>query len=173
MKILFWGAAIFGAFFLVHLVIWKVRLPRRQVKTILLILFGGLAASLTALARLPAGFSVAGIAAPRGAAELLHVAVFVTSLILAYMITYTALEADSPSLVMTMRIQAAGSGGLSERDLETAFNDEIMVVPRIKDLLTDKMAFLSEGRYRLTPKGRILARIFISYRAVLGLPKGG
>ena len=173
MKTLFWGGLIFSFFFLVHLILWRVRLPRRQVKTILIILFGGLAASLTALVLSPADFSLLGVARPLGAAELLHAAIFVTALTLAYMITYTAVEADSPSLVMVLKIESAGANGVRKEEFDQFLSDERLIMPRVDDLLTDKMAELVDGRYRLTPKGELMAEIFTRSRAVLRLGTGG
>lgn len=173
MKTLFWGWLIFSFFFLAHLSLWKLWLPRRQIKTILIILFGGLSLSLTALARLPAGFQLLGVFPPQGIPEFLHLALFVTALILSYMITYTAIEADSPSLVITQKIQAAGRNGLPQDELAVFLSDERLIVPRVKDLVTDKMACVQAGRYRLTPKGRLMAEGFILYRSLLGLGKGG
>jgi hypothetical protein len=173
LKTLFWGGLIFSFFFLVHLALWKIRLPRRQIKTILIILFFGSASTLTVMAFLPPDFQLLGMPRPAGIAEFVHVALLVTALILAYMITYTAIEADSPSLVMISRVKAGGARGVRKEEFDEFLNDRLLVLPRIDDLLKDKMAVLSGGRYRLTPKGRILAEIFGRYRAILGLGLGG
>jgi hypothetical protein len=114
-----------------------------------------------------------GIPAPQGPSELLHVCLFVTAMILAYMITYTALEADSPSLVMTLKLKAAGKSGIPKEEFETFLSDDLIVLPRLKDLLVDKMAYKEGDIYRLTPKGRFMAKLFIFYRLLLGLEKGG
>ena len=89
------------------------------------------------------------------------------------MITYSAMEADSPSLVILNHIADAGSEGVAKDVFFDSLNDDILVKPRIKDLLRDKMAYLEEGRYRLTPKGIRFARIFILFRGLLKAPKGG
>lgn len=173
MKTLFWGSLIFSFFFLAHIALWNVWLPRRQIKTILVILFGGLSVSLAALARLPAGFRLLDVSPPQGIPEFLHLALFVTALILSYMITYTAIEADSPSLIITQKIRAAGGRGLPREELDAFLSEERLIVPRVKDLVTDKMACIQAGRYYLTPKGRLMAEGFIFYRSLLGLGKGG
>ena len=173
MKTLFWGGLIFSFFFLVHLALWKIRLPRRQVKTILIILFGGLAASLAALAAAPAGSLLLGVPRPLGVSEFVQVALFVTALTLAYMITYTAIEADSPSLVMILKIKAGGARGVRKEEFDDFLSDELLIKPRVDDLVTDKMAELSGGRYHLTSKGRLMARIFNLSKSVLRLGTGG
>ena len=93
---------------------------------------------------------------------------------MAYITTYSALEVDSPSLVMVMKIAKAGSNGLKKESFEHEMDDGILVVPRIRDLITGGMANLDEGRYRLTPKGVLVSRIFIAYRKLMNRDgKGG
>ena len=98
---------------------------------------------------------------------------FFVSLLLAYMITYTALEADSPSLVMVMTIGSAGPEGLDKKKFDRLMSDDTLIVPRIEDLVLDKMVYMDGDKYRLTPKGVLMARIFVFYRKLLGAPKGG
>lgn len=172
MKTLFWGNLVFFSFFAAHVAVWKIRLPARQTKTLLLILFAGLASSLAAFAAFP-GLALLSVPVPRGYAELTAVGLYVTSFILAYMITYSAVEADSPTLVMMKAIAEAGAAGITREDFFSAMNDSVLVEPRLRDLLTDKMAVLSSGKYVLTRKGRLFASIFTAYRALLGLGKGG
>lgn len=172
MKTLIWGNLVFFSFFLLHLAVWKVRLPSRQTKTLLFLLFSGLAAALAFFRLFPA-LTLLGFSPPAGPPENLAVAVYVTSLILAYTITYSAVEADSPTLVMIKTIADAGEKGIAKADFFSALNDEVLVAPRLRDLLTDKMAELLDGKYALTPKGRLFAALFTYYRALLGLGKGG
>jgi len=171
MKTLFWGNLVFFSFFLLHLAAWKIKLPARQTKTLLFILFGGLAAALAVFRFSP--FSLAGFAPPAGLAENLSLALYVTSFILAYMITYSAVEADSPTLVMIKTIADAGEKGIEKSAFFAALNDDVLIEPRLKDLRTDRMAELKDGKYVLTQKGRLFAAIFTRYRALLGLGKGG
>ena len=117
-------------------------------------------------------FCFLGVTAPEGP-ELLSVALFVTAFTLAYMITYSAIEADSPTLLMIRTIAAAGDKGIARDDFFATLSDAVLVDPRLRDLITDRMAVLAEGKYRLTGKGRLFASIFTNYRALLGLGKGG
>lgn len=171
MKTLLWGNLVFFSSFLLHLVIWKTKLPKRQTKAILFILFGGLALALCGFVLYPS-FSFFSVPVPRGP-ELLSVALYVTAFTLAYMITYSAIEADSPTLVMIRTIAAAGDKGIARDDFFATLSDAVLVDPRLQDLITDRMAVLAEGQYRLTAKGRLFASIFTNYRSLLGLGKGG
>jgi len=112
--------------------------------------------------------------APDTISEYLHITLFVISLTLAYIITYSALEADSPSLVMIMNIASAGSDGLPKKKFEQLMTDDILIIPRVRDLLRDKMVCIENGKYKLTAKGIVFTRIFIVYRHILKIPpKGG
>jgi hypothetical protein len=174
MSTLIWGGGSFLVSFFIHLAVWRVKLPERQTKTLLLIMFSGLGAALLLLGTYGGALAqLCGCAVPVTAGDYLHLALLNISLILSYMITYSALEADSPSLVIAMTVAAAGSGGIAEIEFNSFVNDDKLLKPRIKDLVLDKMAYLDKGRYRLTTKGRMFACLFISYRALLGREKGG
>ncbi|MCP4989956.1 MAG: hypothetical protein GY928_29085 [Colwellia sp.] len=174
MRILFWGAALFTSAFVIHLVLWKIRLPKRQIKTILQIFFAVLAVGIIALWNLPDTVSFCGITPPACLPEYIQISMFFISLTLAYMITYTALEADSPSLVIMMVINAAGTCGLDKESFDELMNDDILVIPRIRDLILNKKVKMDGDRYVLTPKGVLFARIFVTYRKIMNVShKGG
>jgi hypothetical protein len=173
MPVLVWGSAIFVLTFLTHVLIWRIRLPKHQTKALLRLFFGGLAVCLCAIGAVSHWRCGAVPFAPAGAAQYAHVAMFVISLTLAYVITYSALEVDSPSLVMVMAVWRAGPDGLDEREFARRTSDDVLVRPRIRDLLRDGMVVREAGKCRLTPKGRRFVNVFIIFRAILGAPKGG
>lgn len=159
--------------FAIHLAVWKIRLPKRQTRTILLIFFGLLTAILLGLSSLASALPQLGISSPPPFASYLHIAGFVISFTLAYMITYSAVEVDSPSLVMTLAIHRAGCRGLPEAEFQAMMNDALLIEPRIRDMLRDKMVRREGEVYYLTPKGARMARLFIFHRALLNVGKGG
>ena len=173
MTILFWGSALFISAFLIHLVLWKIRLPKRQTKTILQIFFAVLIIGILVLCNLPDSPVFWGITPPVSFAEYIQISSFFISLTLAYMITYSALEADSPSLVIVTTIANAGQNGLDKKKFDELMNDNILVNPRIRDLLLNKMVEMDEDRYVLTPKGALFARIFIIYREMMNVSRKG
>ena len=159
--------------FLLHVIVWKIYLPKYQTKVLLQILFGtlivGLGILLTKLE-----IEVFGIKVPKNTIEYFHVFLFVTALSLSYMITYSALEADSPSLVMIMSIADAGEKGLDRATLQVNLDDDILIKPRVMDLILNKMAYTDGEKIYLTSKGVIFAQVFTSYRNLIGLEiKGG
>lgn len=173
MKVLVFGLTIFCLAFILHLIVWKIRLPKRQVKTMLLLFFAVLFGSILILWNAPASFTFLNLTAPDNMWEYLHICLFFVSLTLAYMITYSALEADSPSLVMVMVINSAEPEGLDKKRFGELMSDETLVMPRIKDVLTDRMVYMEGDRYCLTPKGAFMARMFILWRRLINAPEEG
>lgn len=165
MKLLFLGLGIFSLAFILHLVIWKLRIPRSQTKVLLVIFSGVLISSIVFLEFIPL-FDIKLL-------EYLHLGLLYICLALAYTATYSAIEADSPTLVIVDNIAKSGSSGITKEKLYELVNDDILVKPRIKDLLEAKMVYLQQDKYKLSPNGRSFIKIFILYRNLLRLGKGG
>lgn len=170
MSVFFWGIFTPLLAFLVQLIWWRIRLPRYQTKTAIAIFLATLAAVL-------AGLMICGSASPlipRSPWQYLHIALMHMALLCAWVITYSALEADSPTLVMVARLLKAGSDGVREADLVASMADEVLLVPRVQDLIRDKMATMDEsGRYRLTSKGHLFLKMVYGYRGLTGASIGG
>lgn len=148
--------------FTIHLIVWKIKIPRKQTTAILKIFYGILIVGLVSL-----WFNYGNIFL------ILHIFIIYSALLAAYIITYTAIEVDSPSLVMILTISNAGDKGLKKDKLFTSLTDELLVIPRLRDLLRDNLAYLEYNKYKLTSNGQTFIKIFIFYRRLLKLPKGG
>jgi hypothetical protein len=173
MKILFWGSALFCLAFSLHLIIWKIRIPERQIKVLLQIFVGTSIIGLLSLWAVSNFIAVFSIYVPKDFSEYLHIILFLTSLILAYMVTYSAIEVDSPSLVIILKIADARTEGLEKSKLMETMNDDVLVKPRINDLITDKMAYVEGDKYKLTTKGSLMLSVITLYRKMLNEGKGG
>ena len=163
-----WGLGLTLTAFLLHLLVWRVRLPGRQTRALLVIFAGTwVAAALLWWGDVfPAGIRPSG-------PEFSTSGMLLASLAMAYVITYSALEADSPSLVMVGMIQKAGPEGLPrEKFLEMAGN-EVLIDPRLRDLVLNRQCRLEEGKYILTFKGIGMLRLIMFWRRLLGTGKGG
>jgi len=158
--------------FLIHLVVWKIRLPKRQTPALLWVFFDTYFFAILFLELiLPAQYHSSLL--PQNFLEYVHVFLFFTSFTLAYIITYSALEVDSPSLLIVKRIADAGPNGLDKDLLSSQLSDDILITPRIHDLFRDKMAVWKGGKIHLTSKGKWFVRIFIAYRMLLNAQWGG
>jgi hypothetical protein len=171
--VLFYASSLFGISFLSHVIVWRIHLPKRQGKVVGLLFFGFLCGGSLLFWKHGMDLSVFGLHPPSDLAQFLQFWLYYISLTLAYMITYSAVEADSPSLIIIMKIAERGSSGVSKENLARLINDEILMEPRLEDLLKDKMAELCEGKYRLRAKGMIMAHVFRFYRNIMGANKGG
>ena len=174
MNILFYGICLILTALLIHFIIWRIRLPQNQTKALLKIFFGTLMIGTLVLWKFPDYVVFFGIATPAEIYEYIQLSFFFVSLTLAYIVTYSAIEVDSPSLVIVMDIAQAGRAGLDKKSLKQKLNDDLLVVPRVRDLITGRLAYLDGKTYKLTGKGIFIARIFIAYRRLLRkTQKGG
>lgn len=162
MNILFLGILLFFISFLIHILVWKICLPKNHTVRLLQIFFGVFIAALYLLRN--------NLVLP---CENLYLSILFTSLTLAYISNYSAVEVDSPSLVIVGAIASSGSEGLSKDILKEKLNDRVLVIPRINDLLRGGMIYLDGDRYKLHPKGDFIARIFIAFRNILGIERKG
>lgn len=162
MNILFLGLALFFIALIFHVAVWRMAHPERGIKTLLEIFIIALIMGIIAL-------RVFSMTWP----EIFHICLFFISLALAYTVTYTAVEADSPTLLILNEISRCGQTGLAANKLEQLMSDEVLIKPRINDLISDKMVYLAGEKYRLTSKVAFIIRIFIFYRKLFGLERGG
>ena len=173
MKILFWGLTIVFCAFILHLIWWKIKIPQRQTKALLKIFFGTfifwlftLQSLQVANAQLPPFFLI-------NWPEYFHISLMVVALSLSYISFYTALEVDSPTLVMILKIEETGLEGMDKNLFENILNDDLLVKPRVKDLIRDKMAFWEEDRIKITTKGKRLVWALQFHRKIIGVTEIG
>jgi len=110
---------------------------------------------------------------PKSFPEYFHIFLFFTSLTLGYIITYPGVEADSPSLLIVMKIAKSTPNGFGKEKLFDMLTDDLLIKPRIRDLVNAKMIYIDGDKYKLTVRGILFVRMFILYRKLLNLPKGG
>lgn len=154
-----------------HIFIWRWRNSRNSAAALLVIfiIFPSIAGVVIA------GFNWFGfiadiMKAPLNdwfAVYLLHFAISA-----GYILSYPAVEAASPSLAISLIIGGSGSKGVLYEDLLHHFNNEILLQPRIKDLMDAKLITESNGYVSITVRGIVFIRPFIFIRRLLGLPIG-
>jgi hypothetical protein len=169
MRIAALAFGLFLAAFLLHWIIWRVRIPRRQTAALLVILLAFLPVGLAAAAFLPA----LQFLAPIGFWEVVHVSMFHVALSLAYIVAYTAIEGRSPSMALLVYVADARGQGRTRGELESVLRGGNPVAARLQAMLLDGMVVQADGLYRLTPKGWAWARTLGCFRNLLGMEKGG
>jgi hypothetical protein len=173
MSAFIWGMTLFVVAFAIQTVIWRIRLPKLHRKALLLLFTGTLVCGMLlikVLSSVPGGFWKF---LPMSFLEYVHLGIFFVSMELAYIVTYSGVEVDSPTAVMILRIADAGKKGLPIEAIDRDMGDDVLVMPRIRDLLADGKIRFSGGTYTLTPKGMAMIRLFVWYRSLMRLGKGG
>jgi len=146
--------SLFIASFGVQVVLWRIRVPRNQTRALLLVF--GIAPLVLATFWL-AGAAEFSWPVP-SPADWIGIGLFHAAATGCYLIVYTGVEEDSPSITIINALEAAGNAGCSRAELASRITEDRFVRPRL--LALKRGRFLEEagdGR-RLTARGRRAAR---------------
>lgn len=164
-NIFFSGLVLFVFCLALHVFVWRIKRPVRVHRALFLIFFGlPLFASISS--SIVFSIQADGLRAVFGVL-LLHL-----SLGAAYIMSYPAVEALSPSLAISLMLKSAGASGLGRQDLLRTFSDEVVLGPRLDDLERAGMISSRDGRVSITARGRALVIPFAALRRILGLGEG-
>ena len=156
-----------------HLVFWRVRRPTGH--------YAGLTALCLAVLVVSVGsfYIVESITPgwikfiPVTSFDYFNFVILYTGLALSYVVTYSAVQADSPTMTILLRIERSEPKGLALQQILDQLSDQFLVIPRLDDLVTGGLVRLHQGRYIMGDRGAFLAKINILYRALLKMEKGG
>lgn len=161
--------ALLSLTFLFHLVVWRVRLPRRQTRALVVIFFTALPLGIVVANVVPA-LRCLGLS---GFWPCLHVAVFHVAASLAYIVAYSALENRSPTMAIMTFVADGPEQGRSREEVAGLLKDDSPVEQRLRTAVHERMLEEGAGDYRLTPKGRAWALVFSAWSQVSKMKKGG
>ncbi len=150
----------------IHMIQWRVRMPRRHLAA-LLATFAAVFVAASPLVWLAAG--------DLGEARIpvvLHAALFYWAAAFVYLITYTALEGDSPTLSL-MRHVAASPAGLDEDALQKFVGSRPFVTARLEALRTDGLVEERAGKFFSKGSPPLLYRGVLVWRQLLGMAERG
>src|SRR5580698_310762 len=119
----------FGA----HVVVWRLRPPRRPLPALLAVFAFSLTGGAVVLLALGALWNW-----PLPAlSQLPGIALFCLGATGSYLIIYTGIADASPSLVIIRALEAAPGRGCTRQDLAALFTEERLVLPRLNSLKDD------------------------------------
>lgn len=102
-------------------------------------------------------------------ADLAAACLLFGTLVASYLISLPALESESPSsLIVTCVDTRATVGGATRDDLAAIVNDETFVLNRARGLGVDGLVESSDGRLRITARGRRFLQGFLFYHHLVG-----
>lgn len=158
----FLSAAILLAIaFALHLIWWRLKVPRRQPLA-LLVLFPTVAvcgfAAIYATSLFPGELPL-----PR----LLLAVLLFGSVGVVYLILFSAMQEDSPSLTLIRLISEAGPRGIHRHELLQAAKGHSYVKARIDMMISDGMAVETATGLHLASQGLWLSSVVLFYRKLL------
>ena len=165
MRLFLTGLLLLLLAFFVHIVAWRVRLPRRSIRALLCIF------AATPLVVVPIYFAIAPVFAD--ASDAVRILLFYVSCALVYIVLYSAIESTSPSLAIVSYVVSCGSAGCAEADLADRVTDDEGIGARVAAMKAARMIAVSDGQCALTPTGRRWAELFEFASAIFRLPLGG
>ena len=142
-----------------HFCVWRLRVPRHQLKALLVIY-------LLVWGAMVVGALVYGLWSA-GVIEFLYFSLLFWTAALCYVITYSAMEGDSPTLSLTRHLHARGDEGISHEEIEEFFRQRPFVGARVKALVTDNVFIEEAAGYRLSPGKYLFFRVILGYRRVV------
>ena len=174
MSSIVFALGLLAATFLVHLAWWRIHTPRRQTALILLWFAAALPLGVVMARSVPALAPYA----PADVWSLLLVAQFQFGSALAYACINSALQHDSPALMVVTYIALRGPDGCTQDDVRTILRDDLLIEPRIREFTAGGLVELVDlgaagGSYRLTPRGLRFHRAMTFIRTLFRLPRGG
>jgi hypothetical protein len=164
MAILQWGMILYLGALLVHAILWRLHRPQAPLKILLMVFFGVTAAGLAALYWHEETLRALGFAVLPNWAAYVHVFAFATAMGLAYIVGYTLLEWDSPTLTLVTKIARAGDSGVQESDLiEKLVERPSFVGSRMLTLMRSGVLAEQDGRYVLSRGNHFFYRFILFY----------
>lgn len=162
-SILLAGVGLFLLSLFVHVVIWRFWHPRRHALALFIIFIMPLFLLAFALSIVWTTFQWLDFAS----VALLHLA-----LSFAYIQTYPAVQALSPSLRILILVRASMPAGMKEAEIFECFDSKQILDDRIHDLTISHLASETNGVLEITAKGRLFILPFLALRKILGLAPG-
>lgn len=159
-------ALAFGALvaaFVFHLALWRLHLPDRQLRALLVIFTGFYAVLASLVGFCPSAPELAG--SPW--ISLAYASLFYWPAALCYVITYSAMEGDSPTLSLARHLHRKGDEGITREELEEFFRKRPFIGARIGALVNDGVLYKEEGGYRLADGQFRFFRLILGYRKIV------
>ena len=169
MRLFLAGFVLLMLAFVVHVITWRIHRPRCPIRVLLCIF------SATPLIAVPIYFALGPLPAFNGAslADAVRILLFYVTFSLVYVVLYSAIEVQSPSLAIVFYVSSCGSAGCSEADIANHVTDEESISTRIAAMKAGKMIVVGDGKCTLTPASHRWAALFEFAGNIFSLPLGG
>ena len=167
-----YGAMLFLVAFIVHVVLWRVRRPVNTTATIILVFVVSVSTVWLALSIFGIFQGLTGFLPQEPVDKILSL-LLALALAVSYIMTYPALENDSPTLKLVYLIDQKGRTGATEEELFRSFSNKNTVEPSITEMISEGLVRMEGQSILLTERGHRLATIYRKWRDILGAEMGG
>ena len=170
MTVLFDGLTISLTALLGHVLYWRLGRPKTSSR--LLFIFFGFYLIISQLILLTIDYYLSTVDIVTVVRNL-HVFILSSFICSAYIASYPAIEANSPSILICNLIRKSGAKGISEEALYETMGSDLLLYPRIVELEADGLVLIEEDIIIAQTNLIRLANFFIFFRNLLKLPIGG
>lgn len=147
----------------IHLVWWKIKIPKSHKKAILILFIVlSLIVSLLCL-----GLKIFSFI------ESILFLIFIFGFVGSYLISYTLIETDGPTFLILMALDRVADRGLSSEEFKLFVTDDMFVFHRIEGLLESGLMVIDGENYIITDKGKKSLKIYNIPRRILGIKNLG
>ncbi|MDO9084370.1 MAG: hypothetical protein Q7U56_13925 [Humidesulfovibrio sp.] len=169
MTVLGLGLALLVGMLLVHVLRWKISLPQNQLAALLKLILA--VAALWLALNLGLGLAEVSLGPlPLAPVPCVLVLFFYLALSLGYVMLFSTIDADSPSITILLALHAAGEQGVTAEELARRTGMDRFFASRIERMLADRMIAPADGGFVPAPKGLFLLRLVGLWRVVMGAP---
>lgn len=169
MTVLALGLTLLLGMLAVHVLRWKLALPQNQLAALLKLILAVAALWLAANFGLwLAGGSLGPLPLPLAPCAL--VLFFYLASAFAYVMLFSTIDADSPSITILLALNAAGEQGVPMHELSRRTGMDRFFSSRIERMLADRMIAREGDGLVPAAKGLFLLRFVGLWRVVMGAP---
>jgi hypothetical protein len=159
--VLITGVSLFLLAFILHVLVWRIAVPHRQgTSLVLLLLTVGIFGFLTIYVFRP---PILGLSPLR----LLLALFLFSSLGTTYIILFSAIEADSPTLTIIELIERNARDGIGQDEIVRVISAHSFLRRRLDQMLFDGMVVKIGDRLFPSAQGRFLTSLILAYRKLL------
>ena len=167
-----YGIFLFFLVFIIHVGLWRMRKPRNTTVAIIVLFPIGVISAWGVISLIPDTYLSHNLLSDNSIDNSLAL-LLALALSASYVMTYPALENDSPTLKLVYWIWASNPEGISRQELCGHFSNEALVKPSITEMINERLIKLNGNSLMLTKRGRRLVRFYQAWRKLLRTDIGG
>ena len=157
------GLGFIGAL-VIHIIVWKIRVPKNTLP-VFAVIFGGVYVAVLSL------YPVDSLWAHLD--EVGYWSFLYALLGLCYVLTYNGIVYDSPALTLVLLLAEAGDEGLSTETLRAEFSARPFIESRLDQLYRDGLVLEEDGVLHLAGSFQRMLILYDWIRLLFRLKKGG